>query len=142
MGRGRRNLTDQMESVREWGSYHDFPAEMVNSIRNYLAYKSSHSYFDEQSAISGLSLSLRRKILKHIYERAMKKVELFKHCSPEFITELMLKMQSEFASPYSIVVQQGSIGHSMYIIRKGNAAVYRGVTRNDISSAVILGAGQ
>ena len=88
---------------------------MVNAIRTYLAYKSSHSYFDEQSVISGLSLSLRRKILKHIYERAMKKVELFKHCSPEFITELMLKMHSEFASPYSIVVQQGVSTHSQYL---------------------------
>lgn len=72
----------------------------------------------------------------------MQKVDLFKQCGDDFLAELMLKMRSEFASPYAIIIPQGSIGDTMFIVRKGYAAVYRGHTRKDIQSAVILGAGQ
>ena len=65
----------------------------------YLHYKSEHSYCHEKSVLSGLSLSLRRKIMQQMYQAAMKKVEFFQHLSDDFITELMLKMRSEFASP-------------------------------------------
>merc|ERR1712096_126108 len=72
----------------------------------------------------------------------MKQLEIFAECSDEFIAELMLAMRLDFASPFSIIIQQGSVGHSMYIIRKGFAAVYRGHSKQDVASTVILGAGQ
>ena len=142
MGKSQKNLTSQMENINEWAKMNEFPDEMVSDIRTYLHYKHSRSYFDEKAVISGLSIALQRKILKHMYEVAMKKVELFKHCSDDFLTELMLRMRTEFAHPYSIIISQGSIGDCMYIIRRGCCAVYRGFTKRNVKSAVILSQGQ
>merc|ERR1712096_377755 len=82
------------------------------------------------------------KLMQHMHEEAVKKVEFFRYLSDNFITELMFKMSSEFYSPFSIIIGQGSIGASMYVVRKGFAAVYRGGSRQSISSTVILGPGQ
>ena len=87
-------------------------------------------------------MHLRRKVLQQVYGAAMQKVDLFKQCGDDFLAELMLKMRTEFAYPYAIIIHQGAIGDTMYIIRKGYGAVYRGKTRKDIQSTVILGAGQ
>ena len=115
---------------------------MVGDIKQYLHYKLTRSYFNEKEVLDNLSLTLRRTLLKQMYEQALKKVELFSHCSEDFVDEIMLRMVSEFSSPYSVIISQGAIGNSMYIIRKGVSAVYRGYTREDIQSAVILGPGQ
>ena len=60
MGRSGRVLTEQLENVNEWAKYHDFPAQLIAKMKVYLHYKSSHSYYDEESVVSGLNMALRR----------------------------------------------------------------------------------
>lgn len=144
MGRSRRHLTAQLETLGEWAMHHSFPQKMVNDIRSYLHYKSSQAYYEENAIIQGLSVSLRRDILRHIFNSTMQQVELFQHLqfSDAFLSELMLALRPEFAAPFCVLIKQGSIGDAMYSIRKGYAAAYRGKTRKDVQSAVILGPGQ
>ena len=41
----------------------------------------------------------------------MLKVELFQRCGDDFLAELMLKMRSEFAAPYQLIIPQGGMYH-------------------------------
>ena len=92
--------------------------------------------------LNGLSVSLKQKVLKFMFENSLKRVDLFRDCSAEFLTELMVRMQAEFASPFSVVIAEDSVGHSMYIVRRGFCAVYKGETRDDVERAIIIGPGQ
>ena len=59
--------------------------------------------------MENLSLTLRRKVLQQVYGAAMMKVELFQRCGDDFLAELMLKMRSEFAAPYQLIIPQGGM---------------------------------
>jgi len=142
LGKSEKNLAEKLESVNDWAGYHEFPEGLVADIKTYMHYKSSRSYFDEKAVISGLSVSLKRKVLKYMFENALKRVDLFRDSSAEFLTELMVRMQSEFASPFSLIISENSVGDSMYIVRRGFCAVYKGVERSDVESAIIMGPGQ
>lgn len=54
MNASGRNLTDQLETVSEWASYHEFPEDMVARIKRYLRYKSNRSYFNAEAVLGGL----------------------------------------------------------------------------------------
>ena len=142
MGNAQKNLAEQLENVKEWASYHEFPDSLVMDIKTYLHYKSSRSYFDEKTVLDGLSVSLKQKVLNLMFETSMKRVELFSKSSKLFLTELMTRMKSEFAAPFSLIICENAVADSMYIIRRGFCAVYKGHEREDVQSAIIMGPGQ
>ena len=89
--------------------------------------------------LDGLSTSLRQKVLNFMFGNALKRVELFSNSSPQFLTELMIRMKSEFAAPFSLVICENAVADSMCVIRKGFCAVYKGDDKENIESAIIMG---
>ena len=142
LGNAEKNLAEQLENVSEWATYHEFPDMLVTDIKTYIHYKSSRSYYDEKAVLNGLSLSLKQKVLNFMFKNALKRVELFSNCSTLFLTELMVRMKSEFAAPFSLIIQENAVADSMYIVQRGFCAVYKGHERDDVQSAIIMGPGQ
>lgn len=143
MGKSKTYLRNQLESLKEWSEYHDFDDDLMNDIRTYLHYKNTQMYYNEAAVISSLSLPLQKRINQQIYSKSMEEIELFKHIkNSAFLSEIILKLKSEFAQPYQLICKQGEVADSMYMIRKGVAASFKGVKVKDIKSAALMSSGQ
>ena len=145
MGTAEKHMADTLENVKEWSGYHEFPESLMNDINTYIHYRSSRSYYDEKVVLDGLSLSLKQKVLNFMFEGSLKRVTLFSNSSTLFLTELMARMTSEYAAPFSLIIVENAVADSMYVIRKGFCAVYKGEEEQDttkIESAIIMGPGQ
>lgn len=60
--------------------------------------------------------------------RVYSNCELFKNCSAEFVRSLLDEggaeaRQGEIYDPNAVIVQQGTVGHAMYLIHRGEAEV-------------------
>ena len=143
MGKSKINLMEQLESLNEWAQYHDLSVELINDVKTYLRYKNTQKYYDEAAMMRSLSLPLQKRILNQIYAGSLSQIELFQTVKNSgFLAEIMLKLKSEFAQPYQLICKEGDVADSMYMIRKGVAAAFKGKNVKDIKSALMLVKGQ
>lgn len=91
----------------QWASFHNFSRKTIDEIKMYFFYKTSRTFFEEKVLLDALSDTLKRKVVQHMHGPIIEAIPLFSDCSKAFIIELLLQLDTDFVSPYSIVVQEG-----------------------------------
>merc|ERR1712096_173139 len=141
MDKSDNNLINELTVISEWSQYYSFPNELVDEIKTYYRYKNTTQYFDEHNMLNNLSGSLRRDIYHFMYDSFFKHVEVFEGCCDAFLLELMMKIKTEVAPPFTLVLTEGVTTTSMYLVRRGHLGAYTKNREGDVAKALILGPG-
>lgn len=141
MDKSDNNLINELTVISEWSQYYSFPNELVDEIKTYYRYKNTTQYFDEDNMLNNLSESLKRDIYHFMYDSFFKHVEVFEGCCDAFLLELMMKIRTEVAPPFTLVLTEGTQTASMYLVRRGHLGAYNRDKDGAVAKALILGPG-
>ncbi len=88
MGRNEQNMMETLDGVKEWSDYHHLPVKLVDEVTSYYRYKHRNMYTDESALLESLSLPLRRKVVRVIYDTFLKRIDFFKGCNEQFLIDV------------------------------------------------------
>lgn len=138
MDKAQTNMVEEITAISEWSSYYDFPTELVEEIRAYYRYKNSTQYFDEKNLLEMLSVPLRRDVMHYMFSSFFHRIPLFQDMENSFLIEIMLRLETELAPPFSLIFQECCIADALYIIRRGHCGSFVGCNTPQIQHVLIL----
>ncbi|ETO22476.1 hypothetical protein RFI_14722 [Reticulomyxa filosa] len=131
-----------VQNVTAWTKHNQeiLNDDIINEIRLYFQYKHERVHFEEQDIVQLFPLHMRKRIMAYIYGPIVANVPLFSHCSKRFLTELVVRLKSEFYNKYSVIYERGSVRTHMFILKNGLVAIYDdkiSISREDLLEVLI-----
>jgi len=75
------------------------------------------------NSLTLLPSKLKTEIALHVNLDTLKKVTFLQKCQPEFLHQLVLKMQLRIFTPGDLVCRKGEVAREMYVIINGKIEV-------------------
>ncbi|XP_047319214.1 potassium channel SKOR-like [Impatiens glandulifera] len=109
---------DKMTDLTKYINRNRLGRDIRNQIKGHLLLQYESSY-TEASVLQDIPISIRAKISQTLYKTYIENVPLFKGCSPEFITQIVIKVHEEFFLPGEVIMEQGNAIDQIYFICDG-----------------------
>jgi hyperpolarization activated cyclic nucleotide-gated potassium channel 2 len=75
--------------------------------------------FNEDDILNELSENLRDQVINYNCRALVAAVPFFTNADPEFVTEVVTKLNFEVFQPGDLIIREGTMGTSMYFIQEG-----------------------
>lgn len=118
----RMEFEHQVDSAKKYLREHEVPKELQKSVLGWYEYTWSRSKSLRAVDVDGLKTlptKLRTELAIHVNLKTLKKVSFFRECEPEFLHDLVLRMQLIVATPGELVCRKGEVAREMFIISDG-----------------------
>lgn len=117
-GSKTERFRDKMTDLIKYMNRNKLGKEIRNQIKGHvrLQYESSYT---EESVIQDLPISIRAKISQTLYMPYIENVPLFKGCSAEFISQIVIRLHEEFFLPGEVIMEQGNVVDQLYFVCDG-----------------------
>ncbi|KAJ8389069.1 hypothetical protein AAFF_G00124660 [Aldrovandia affinis] len=103
------------------------PKLVQNRVRTWYNYTwDSQGMLDESELLEQMPLVMRTAIAVDINLATFQKIDLFKGCDNQMLTDMLLRLKSIVYLPGDFVCKKGDIGKEMYIIKAGEVQVIGG----------------
>ncbi|OXA62296.1 Potassium/sodium hyperpolarization-activated cyclic nucleotide-gated channel 2 [Folsomia candida] len=103
----RRQYREKLKQVEEYMAYRKLPRNMRGK------------FFDEDAILGELSEKLREDVINYNCRSLVASVPFFANADPDFVSEVVTKLQYEVFQPGDIIIKEGTIGTKMYFIQEG-----------------------
>ncbi|XP_051119024.1 potassium channel SKOR-like [Andrographis paniculata] len=117
-GSRTERFRDKMTELIKCMNRNKLGKRMSKEVEGHIRLQFESSYTDA-AALQDLPLALRAKISTKLYEPYIREVPLFKNCSNEFVTKVVIRVHEEFFLPEEVIVEEGNISNQLYIILDG-----------------------
>lgn len=123
----KRLYREKFKQVEEYMVYRKLPRNLRQRISDYYEHRYQGKMFDEDSILGELNECLREEIVNYNCRALVASVPFFTHADPNFVSEVVTKLQYEVFQPGDYIIKEGVIGTKMYFIQEGIVDV---VTKN------------
>ncbi|EFC50264.1 cyclic nucleotide gated channel alpha [Naegleria gruberi] len=111
---------EKVDAVTDYINSRGLSASLKKQILQYYQYLwKSRKGLDESKIIRELPDFLKIDVAMQLNADIVKKVELFKSCSQNFIHEVVINLKPRIVMPGSYVIREGEPGNEMFFIGKG-----------------------
>ncbi|KAG2393763.1 hypothetical protein C9374_007294 [Naegleria lovaniensis] len=111
---------EKLDSVTDYINSRGLSPDLKKQILQYYQYLwKSRKGLDESKIIRELPDFLKIDVAMQLNAEIVKKVELFKSCSQNFIHEVVINLKPRIVMPGSYVIREGEPGNEMFFIGKG-----------------------
>ncbi|KAI3890114.1 hypothetical protein MKW92_016373 [Papaver armeniacum] len=117
-GSNTERFRDKMTDVIKYSNRNKLDKDIRSEIKSHLRLKYESSYCNA-SILEDIPVSVRAKISQTLYIETVQKVPLFKGCSNEFLSQMVMKLNEEFFLPGEVILEQGSVVDQVYVISHG-----------------------
>eukprot|EP00960_Hanusia_phi_P063485 765496-Hanusia_phi.AAC.9 len=112
----------KMDGVEHFMHNENLPLNLRTRVRNFFEHAFNHSrgippFIDE------LPEHLKVAVVLHLYNDVVRSVPFFAQGSKQFITTIILKLQSKVLAPRDTLFRAGDYGNSMYFLNDGMVCV-------------------
>ncbi|XP_035707444.1 potassium/sodium hyperpolarization-activated cyclic nucleotide-gated channel 1 isoform X2 [Folsomia candida] len=115
----RRQYREKLKQVEEYMAYRKLPRNMRARISEYFEHRYQGKFFDEDAILGELSEKLREDVINYNCRSLVASVPFFANADPDFVSEVVTKLQYEVFQPGDIIIKEGTIGTKMYFIQEG-----------------------
>ncbi|KAK8641622.1 hypothetical protein V6N13_011012 [Hibiscus sabdariffa] len=117
-GSKTEKFRDKMADVIKYMNINRLDKELRNQIKGHfrLQYESRYT---EAAVLQDIPISIRAKISQFLYIPYIENVPLFKDCSSEFISQIVIKLHEEFFLPGEVIMEQGNVVDQLYFVCHG-----------------------
>ncbi|MQL96094.1 hypothetical protein Taro_028770 [Colocasia esculenta] len=117
-GSKTERFRDKMTDLIKYMNRNKLGKEIRSEIKGHVRLQYERSY-TEASVLQEIPVSIRAKISQSLYRPYIEKVSLFQGCSPEFINQIVVRLQEEFFLPGEIIMEQGNAVDQLYFVCHG-----------------------
>ncbi|GLT28771.1 hypothetical protein SLA2020_036790 [Shorea laevis] len=117
-GSKTEKFRDKMTDVMKYMNRNRLGRDIRNQIKGHLRLEYESSY-TEAAVLQALPISIRAKISQTLYMPYIEKVSLFKGCSTEFISQIVIRVHEEFFLPGEVIMEQGNVVDQLYFVCDG-----------------------
>ncbi|KAJ8043058.1 Cyclic nucleotide-gated olfactory channel [Holothuria leucospilota] len=118
----RIEFEHQVDSAKKYLREHEVPKELQKSVLGWYEYTWSRSKSLRGNGVDSLKTlptKLRTELAIHVNLKTLEKVSFFRECEPEFLHDLVLRMQLIVATPGELVCRKGEVAREMFIVSDG-----------------------
>ncbi|XP_055356084.1 cyclic nucleotide-gated cation channel alpha-3-like isoform X2 [Paramacrobiotus metropolitanus] len=126
-GNNRRKLTrfrQQLDGIKTYMAFRHVDEEMQDRVLKWATFMWEERKFqNSENDLEILPVPLRRSIAKAAQMDTFQRVQLFVDCEPQFLEELIMRLELQVFSPGDLICRKGDVGKEMYIVRSGTLQV-------------------
>lgn len=116
----QRRFEEQLTTTLEFLRYKKIPKRVCKRVHDYYYLRYSEGrLFDEAAIFNNMSPELRKEVWRCSSRELIPKVPLFREHTASFFDSLVLSLTPTMFFPGDCIVQEGSIGKTMYFIHTG-----------------------
>ncbi|KAK8551040.1 hypothetical protein V6N13_119533 [Hibiscus sabdariffa] len=117
-GSKTEKFRDKMADVIKYMNINRLDKDLRNQIKGHLRLQYESKY-TEAAILQDIPISIRAKISQFLYMPYIENVSLFKDCSSEFISQIVIKLHEEFFLPGEVIMEQGNVVDQLYFVCHG-----------------------
>ncbi|XP_073003577.1 potassium channel KOR2-like [Typha latifolia] len=117
-GSKTERFRDKMTDLIKYMNRNKLGKDIRSQIKGHLRLQYESSY-TKDSILEDIPVAVRSKISQTLYMEMVQKVKLFKGCSDEFLSQIVMKLNEEFFLPGEVILEQGSAVDQIYIVSHG-----------------------
>ncbi|OVA15478.1 Cyclic nucleotide-binding domain [Macleaya cordata] len=118
-GSNTERFRDKMTDLIKYMNRNKLGKGIRSQIKSHLRLKYESSYA-KASILEDIPIAVRAKISQTLYIETIQQVLLFKGCSDEFLSQIVMKLNEEFFLPGEVILDQGSAVDQVYVISHGH----------------------
>ncbi|KAF6266101.1 hypothetical protein COO60DRAFT_1697459 [Scenedesmus sp. NREL 46B-D3] len=107
----------------EYSATHDIPQSMVHELKGHLQLHFSSAEMSDEAVLAVYPTTVRRRILRHMYNSPLRACWLFSGCGQKFLDALLATAKVELYMPKVDVVTAGDQVNELMLIVAGDASV-------------------
>ncbi|CAM6092005.1 unnamed protein product [Calypogeia fissa] len=119
-GSNTERFRDKMTTLIKYMNRNGLPRNIRRQMKNHIRLQfESGTMGDDDDILEDLPVSIRTKVAQALYSHIIENVNIFKGCSPEFLSEIVGRVSEEYFLPGEVVISQGGASDQFYIICYG-----------------------
>ncbi|KAL6652668.1 hypothetical protein ACP70R_011593 [Stipagrostis hirtigluma subsp. patula] len=117
-GSKTERFRDKMTDLIRYMNRNKLGAEIRTQVKAHLLlqYESSHT---KDRVVDDIPVAVRSKMSQTLYLDMVSRVHLFKGCSEDFLSQIVVKLKEEFFLPGEVILEQGTVVDQIYIVAHG-----------------------
>ncbi|KAJ8304295.1 hypothetical protein KUTeg_017878, partial [Tegillarca granosa] len=115
----RRLYNEKFKQVEEYMVYRKLPRALRQRISEYYEHRYQGKMFDEETILKELNECLKQEVINHNCRSLVKSVPFFTNADPQFVSEVVSKLNFEVFQPTDWIIREGTMGTKMYFIQEG-----------------------
>ncbi|CAN8232817.1 unnamed protein product [Cochlearia groenlandica] len=127
-GSNTERFRDKMNDLISFMNRNKLGRDIRSQITRHVRLQYDSNYMDSVM-LQDIPASIRAKIAQTLYMPYIKKIPLFKGCSPEFINQIVIRLHEDYFLPGEIITEQGNVVDQLYFVCEGLLEAL--VTRTD-----------
>jgi len=131
MNASRSRFREKLDRIQTYLREKKVPQGLQRKVRSYYQYMweynrdtSTDFLSVEKYYLNDLPRSLSTQISLCLNQNLIESVPMFKGAEPQFIEQILAKLQPIVLPPEDYVIHEGQIGHEMYFINHGEVQVF------------------
>lgn len=123
---------DSLETLHDYSKMHRFESSFQKKLQSQLRLDFQNREIADEQVLKHFPGTVRRKILRKLYLKALEKTNLMKDVRPQFVDAFLSSCTVEIFSPGEEIVERGSISSDLFLLVGGIAEV----TTPDFGAAI------
>ncbi|CAG0918739.1 unnamed protein product [Notodromas monacha] len=115
----RRQYREKFKQVEEYMAYRKLPRDLRRRIIEYFEHRYQGKFFNEEDILGELNEKLKEDVINFNCRSLVAAVPFFSNAEPQFVTDVVTKLEYEVFQPGDIIIKEGTIGTKMYFIQEG-----------------------
>ncbi|KAJ1271181.1 hypothetical protein BS78_06G109200 [Paspalum vaginatum] len=117
-GSKTERFRDKMADLIRYMNRNKLGADIRSQVKDHLLLQYESSYTKDR--ITGdIPVAVRSKMSQTLYIDMVSKVRLFRGCSEDFLSQIVVKLHEEFFLPGEVILEQGTVVDQIYIVAYG-----------------------
>ncbi|KAL5675875.1 hypothetical protein ACJX0J_012006, partial [Zea mays] len=118
--RGSRTerFRDRMADLIRYMNRNKLGAGVRSQVKDHLLLQYESSYTRDR-IVDDIPVAVRSKMSQTLYLDMVSRVHLFKGCSEDFLSQIVVKLHEEFFLPGEVILEQGTVVDQIYIVAHG-----------------------
>ncbi|KAL6838365.1 hypothetical protein ACP4OV_031869 [Aristida adscensionis] len=117
-GSKTEKFRDKMTDLIRYMNRNKLGADVRSQVKAHLLLQYEGSYTKDR-VVDDIPVAVRSKMSQTLYLDMVSRVRLFKGCSEDFLSQIVVKLHEEFFLPGEIILEQGTVVDQIYIVAHG-----------------------
>uniref|UniRef100_A0A0D9W5H6 Potassium channel n=1 Tax=Leersia perrieri TaxID=77586 RepID=A0A0D9W5H6_9ORYZ len=117
-GSKTERFRDKMTDLIRYMNRNRLGSDIRSQVKDHLMLQYESSYTRDR-VIDDIPVAVRSKMSQTLYLDMVSRVGLFRGCSDDFLSQIVVKLHEEFFLPGEVILEQGTVVDQIYIIAHG-----------------------
>ncbi|KAL5216240.1 hypothetical protein ABZP36_007641 [Zizania latifolia] len=117
-GSKTERFRDKMTDLIRYMNRNKLGSDIRSQVKDHLMLQYESSYTRDR-VVDDIPVAVRSKMSQTLYLDMVSKVRLFRGCSDDFLSQIVVKLHEEFFLPGEVILEQGTVVDQIYIVAHG-----------------------